>query len=124
MTITAAYPFGEGIQVNRQVGPGKITSDIVFPGDPGWLEAVAAAGGIEALPSAPMPPTLEQALSDGWAQRHPSRRGTIPWRMALRPCTLLGLGSGTGRITTKSPYFPCSARPQSRRKRSRFVWSR
>lgn len=67
MTITAAFPFGEGIQINRQIEPNLITTDIVFPGDPGWLEAVAAIGGLGVLPPAPQPPSLDQARASAAA---------------------------------------------------------
>lgn len=67
MTIISAYPFGDGIQINRQIGPDQVRADLVMPGDPDWLEAVAAAGGIEALPPAPLPPTLAQARASAVA---------------------------------------------------------
>lgn len=56
--IVSAFAVAGGIQVNREIAPGEMHCQMVFPGDSGWAEALAAAGHFEADPMAPAP-TIE-----------------------------------------------------------------
>lgn len=53
--IVSAFPVAGGIQVNREVSSGVIDCQMVFPGDAGWDEALAAAGHFDADAMAPAP---------------------------------------------------------------------
>lgn len=71
--IISAFQIAGGIQINRQVGAGEgpsemvLSSEMVFEGDPGWAEALAAVGSFEAVPEPPSERTLEQARAAGIA---------------------------------------------------------
>lgn len=41
--IIAAFPIAGGVQINREIDAETMTSEMVMPEDPGWLDAVAAA---------------------------------------------------------------------------------
>lgn len=57
MTIISAFQLGDGIQVNRQISDTEMSSDMVYPDDPGWIEALAAAGYFSTDGETPPPPT-------------------------------------------------------------------
>ena len=72
--IISAFQIAGGIQINRQIGAGEdpsemvLSSEMVFEGDPGWAEAMAAVANFQAVPEPPSERTLEQVKEAAIAQ--------------------------------------------------------
>lgn len=66
--IVGAFPIASGIQVNREVEPGTLSSVMVMPEDPNWLEAIAAAAQFGHEIEAPEPVALTLVAAQAGAR--------------------------------------------------------
>ena len=62
--IASAFQIAGGIQINRIISENEIQCELVFPGDEGWLEAVAAVENFKDIPGVePYEPSIEDIRS-------------------------------------------------------------
>lgn len=68
--IVSAFPIAGGIQINRQIDAGTLSAEMVFEGDPGWLEAVGAAAqfGHGVVDHEPVAPTISLGAAQASAR--------------------------------------------------------
>lgn len=58
--IISAFQTASGIQINRTISETEVQCEMVFPGDEGWLEAVAAVENFEDVTQTePYEPSIE-----------------------------------------------------------------
>ena len=62
--ISSAFQTAGGIQINRVISETEIQCEMVFPGDEGWLEAVAALENFkDIIETEPYEPSIEDIRS-------------------------------------------------------------